>query len=95
VKSERCAVSLAAALAATAHLLTCEVRDRVKRVRGVPSHSPPWAATAHLLTCEVRDRVKRVRGVPSHSPPLAATAHLLTFAAVSGNGSPADKRGDG
>ena len=50
VKSERCAVSLAAALAAAAHLLTCEVRDRVKRVRGVPSHSPPLAATAHLLT---------------------------------------------
>ena len=90
-------------LAATTHLLTSKVRNRV-RVRGVPSHSPPLAATTHLLTSEVRNRV-RVRGVPSHSPLLAATTHLLTsevrnrvksercavsLAAASGYHSPAD-----
>jgi hypothetical protein len=36
-KRERCAVSLAAALAATAHLLTCAVRDRFKSERSAIS----------------------------------------------------------
>ena len=67
-------------LAATTHLLTSEVRNRV-RVRGVLSHSPPLAATPHLLTSEVKNyRVKSERCA-------------VSLAAVSGYTSPADKRG--
>ena len=65
-------------LAATTHLLTSEVRNRV-RVRGVLSHSPPLAATPHLLTSEVENKVKSERCV------------IVSLAAVSGYSSPADK----
>ena len=67
-------------LAATVHLLTSEVKNRVRSE--MPSHMPLLAATTHLLTCEVRGRVRSERCA-------------VSLAAVSGYRSPADKRGEG